>query len=716
MGRKRKRAGGRKTEKKTSENSLQKLIINFLDDNPGRAYSDKQLARKLGFLSKKANRPFIVAIINLELSGKIKELPGGKYTSNRKMETITGTVDYTNPRFGYVVNAQFDHDIWVSRKDMKGALHGDEVEVAITKAEEKYRRPEGRVVRIIKRSRTEYVGRIELSKKFAFVVPDSRKMHHDIFVHLGKIRRAKPNDKVIVKIVQWPGERMENDNPVGEVIDILGPAGQNDAEIHSIMAEFGLPFKFEKRLEHLAAEIDDGINAKEIKKRWDFREVPTFTIDPFDAKDFDDALSYNDLGNGLIEVGIHIADVSHYVTPGTEIDDEAYSRATSVYLVDRTIPMLPEKLSNNLCSLRPEEEKLTFSAVFQLDKNANIKKEWYGRTIIRSDRRFTYEEAQEVIENGEGDYSNEIITLNNLSKILKKRRFDEGAVNFETVEVKFKLDKEGKPLDVIPKVRKDAHKLIEEFMLLANRGVATFIFKKKRQPFVYRTHDFPDQEKLENFALFAKRFGHQINIKNNVAQTLNQLMEEIEGKPEQNVLESLAIRSMAKAKYTVEEDGHFGLAFDHYTHFTSPIRRYPDVMVHRLLQHYLDSGGQLKNDEYEDKCQHSSEMEKIAANAERASIKYKQVEFMLGRENEPFEGMVTGITEWGVFVEIIETKSEGMVRLADMEDDYYEFDEKNYRIVGQRNKKMITLGDKVKVMVKLADVDRRIIDLEFLEF
>lgn len=507
---------------------------------------------------------------------------------------------------------------------------------------------------------------------------------------------------------------MESDSPVGEVIDVLGQAGENDAEIHSIMAEFGLPFKFEPHMEGLAAAIPQEITTAEIKKRRDFRDIATFTIDPFDAKDFDDALSYKNLDNGRIEVGIHIADVSHYVTPGTEIDKEGYSRATSIYLVDRTIPMLPEQLSNNLCSLRPEEEKLTFSAVFEIDDKGKVHKEWFGRTVIRSDRRFTYEEAQEVIDSGEGDFAKEIIKLNALAKILKQERFEKGAINFETVEVKFKLDENGKPLDVIQKVRKDAHKLIEEFMLMANRSVATFICKKDKSPFVYRTHDRPDQERLENFALFAGRFGHKININSNVSHVMNELMKNIEGKPEQNVLESLAIRSMAKAKYTTEREGHFGLAFEHYTHFTSPIRRYPDVMVHRLLQHYLDKGPQLKVEEYEEKCIHSSEMEKRAAEAERASIKYKQVEFMKGKEDIPYDGIVTGITEWGVFVEIVETKCEGMVRLSDMEG-FYEFDEKNYRLIGSGNKNMITLGDQVKVVVKLADIDRRIIDLEFVE-
>ena len=497
---------------------------------------------------------------------------------------------------------------------------------------------------------------------------------------------------------------------------MLGKAGEHNAEIHSIIAEFGLPYEFPEAIEAEAESISDKITAREIKKRRDFRDITTFTIDPFDAKDFDDALSIRDLPNGNTEVGIHIADVTHYVPLKTALEEEAVERATSVYLVDRTIPMLPERLSNGLCSLRPNEEKLTFSAVFELDDDGKIQSEWFGRTIIYSDRRFTYEEAQERLENQEGDFYEEIIRLDTLAKKLKKDRFQRGAVNFESVEVKFKLAEDGTPLGIIPKERKDAHKLIEEFMLLANKRVAEFIYQKgtKANPvtFVYRSHDDPDPEKLDTLAGFAKRFGHQLDFeRKGISHNLNHLVERVEGKPEQNVLQQLAIRTMAKARYTTNEKGHFGLAFAHYTHFTSPIRRYPDMMVHRLLQHYLDGGKSEDKEEFEKLCLHSSEREKRAADAERASIKYKQVEFMSMVEDKIFDGIVSGVTEWGIYVEITETKCEGMIRMTDLDDDYYEFDEQNYRVVGRRNKRMITLGDGLKVSVKNTDIDRRTIDL-----
>jgi ribonuclease R len=469
---------------------------------------------------------------------------------------------------------------------------------------------------------------------------------------------------------------------------------------------------------HASEKISDTIDDREIKKRRDFRDILTFTIDPEDAKDFDDALSFRELENGHYEVGVHIADVTHYVTPGTILDDDAFDRATSVYLVDRTVPMLPERLSNGLCSLRPNETKLTFAAVFDMDARGKIHKEWFGRTVIHSDHRFSYEQAQEVLEAKEGKFARELTILNDLAKKLRKERFDKGAVNFETTEVKFKLDEKGKPLAVVPKIRKDAHKLIEEFMLLANKAVASFVYKQKKgadkNTFVYRTHDFPDPDRVSDFAVFAKQFGHTLHTEEQaVSRSLNKLMDEIEGKPEQNVLQSLAVRAMAKAKYTTEPKGHFGLAFEHYTHFTSPIRRYPDMMVHRLLQHYLDEGKSVNKTEYEAKCVHSSEREKRAADAERASIKYKQVEFMSLAEDKLYKGIITGVTDFGIFVEIIETKCEGMVRLADMKDDFYEFDEKNYRVIGSRRKKIYRLGDEVEVRVKKTDVDRRTMDLAF---
>ncbi|MFT7031892.1 MAG: ribonuclease R, partial [Cyclobacteriaceae bacterium] len=590
---------------------------------------------------------------------------------------------------------------------------GDTVSIQIKSSG---KRPEGKVVEIINRKKTEFVGRIEIMSRYAFVVPDSRKVHLDIFVSPDKIGKAKHNDKVIVKIKEWHGGA--NKSPIGKVTEVLGKAGENETEIHSIMAEFDLPFRFPDHIEQEAEKIDITISEDEIKKRKDFRDTTTFTIDPVDAKDFDDAISLKKLKNGNFEIGVHIADVSHYVDQGSILDKEAVNRATSVYLVDRTIPMLPEKLSNGVCSLRPNEDKLTFAAVFEVTPKAEIKKHWFGRTAIHSDRRFTYEEAQERIESNEGDFAKEVNTLNELAKLLKKKRFKNGAINFESVEVKFKLDEKGKPLGIIPKERKDAHKLVEEFMLLANKYVAEHVFRmhKGEDTFVYRTHDAPDPEKLDSFSKFAVRFGHKLNVvPANVSASLNSLLNDIKGKPEQNVLESLAIRAMSKAKYTTDPKMHFGLAFPHYTHFTSPIRRYPDVMVHRLLQHYIDKKKSPNPTEYNELCNHSSEREKRAADAERASIKFKQVEFMASVENKPFEGIVSGITEWGVFVEITETKCEGMVRIADMNDDYYEYDEKNYCLVGKRNKKVITLGDQVTVIVTKTDIDRRTIDLEFVD-
>ncbi len=482
------------------------------------------------------------------------------------------------------------------------------------------------------------------------------------------------------------------------------------------MAEFGLPFEFEQEVSDFADHIPDAITKEEISKRRDFREVTTFTVDPEDAKDFDDALSIKPLPKGGYEIGIHIADVTHYVRGQNVLEKEAYNRATSVYLVDRTIPMLPERLSNFLCSLRPHEDKLTFSAVFEMDENGDVLNEWFGRTIIHSDRRFTYEEGQEAIDTQSGDFYKELTILDTLAKKLRKRRFESGAINFETVEVKFKLDEKGTPLGIIPKVRRDIHKMIEEFMLLANKRVAEFIFNKEKgkHTFVYRTHDRPDPEKLSTFSTFAKRFGHDLKIEDErVSKSLNKLMADIDGKPEQNVLEQLAIRSMAKAKYTTETNMHFGLAFKHYTHFTSPIRRYPDMMVHRLLQHYLDGGKPVDKEDFEAKCLHSSEREKRAADAERASIKYKQVEYMAISEKRPYDGIISGVTEWGLYIEITETKCEGMVRISDIEDDYYSYDEKNYRLVGQRSQRVYTLGDKVTVIVKNTDINRRTIDLEF---
>lgn len=719
MGRKRKGTSPEKTSiTKGQVKQIEPVITEFLGRTPGRGYQIKQILKSIGVRDAISKGIVTDVIFNLADRGILKKLRNGSFTIEGELKTITGVIDFVNARFAYVVpeGAEEQDDIWVAKEDLLGALDDDRVKVVLKPTKHGKSR-EGKVVEVLDRNREEFVGRVEMSTRYAFVVPDFKKMFHDIYIHHNDLNGAKHNDKVIVKITQWP-ER--DKKPEGIVTRVLGKAGEHNAEIHSIIAEFGLPLEFPEHVNDDAEAIPAEITEKEIKKRKDFRGITTFTIDPEDAKDFDDALSLRTLDNGHVEVGIHIADVTHYVNPKSDLEKEAVERATSVYLVDRTIPMLPERLSNGLCSLRPEEEKLTFSAVFELDAEANVKKEWFGRTIIYSDRRFTYEEAQERIENGAGDFHEEINQLNGLARLLRKKRFQNGAVNFETVEVKFKLDEKGTPLGIVPKHRKEAHMLIEEFMLLANKKVAEFVYNKHKGAnpltFVYRTHDTPDPEKLDTFAKFASRFGHKMDFdKGGVSKTLNGLMDKITGKPEQNVLEQLAIRSMAKAKYTTTEKGHFGLAFAHYTHFTSPIRRYPDMMVHRLLQHYLDGGKTADREEFEELCLHSSEREKRAADAERASIKYKQVEYMSIIEKKDFPGIVSGVTEWGVYVEITETKCEGMVRVSDMNDDFYEFDEQNYRIVGRRNKRMISLGDQVTVRVKATDIDRRTIDLIFVD-
>jgi len=702
-------------QKKISSDIIQENINKLFHENPSRPFSLKQIFNKTEIRDKASKQEAFQYVLDLTETKTIIKLRNGSFRSKKDAAVLSGKVDHVNKRFGYVVVEGQEEDIWVKTEDLKSAIDGDEVSVQL-KVTKQGKRTEGIVTEIIKRRKTELVGRIEISAKHAFVIADNRKIHTDIFVNTNKTKKANHNDKVVVKIKEWHGGRLKS--PVGEVVEVLGKAGENEAEIHSIMAEFDLPFRFEARIEKAAQNIDEVISPEEIKRRKDFRKTTTFTIDPLDAKDFDDAISLKTLKNGNYEIGVHIADVSHYVDENSTLDKEAIERATSVYLVDRTIPMLPEKLSNGVCSLRPNEDKLTFAAVFEITPDAKIKKTWFGRTVIHSDRRFTYEEAQEGIETKSGDFENEINTLNELAKLFKIERFKRGAINFESVEVRFRLDEKGKPIEVVPKERKDAHKLVEEFMLLANKYVAEFVFGKNKgkDTFVYRTHDDPNPEKLETFSKFAVRFGHNLKLgQANISDSLNNLMEDIKGKPEQNVLESLAIRSMSKAKYTTDTDGHFGLAFPHYTHFTSPIRRYPDVMVHRLLQHYLDGGKSPNETEYQELCLHASEREKRAASAERASIKFKQVEFMQSMEGETFAGIVTGVTEWGVYVEITQTKCEGMVRISSIEDDFYEFDEKNYCLIGKRNKRIITLGDPLNVVVTKTDIDRRTIDLEIAD-
>ncbi|GGF35905.1 ribonuclease R [Echinicola rosea] len=713
------RKGKGKPGKINNAAQLAERILHFLDSHYGEEYSLKQIIRKMNIRDKITKGGVEPVLQKLVAAGSVSKNPRNHYASTKSPDFIEGTVDYVNPRFAFIVpdnKGEDEEDILVKARDLKNALDDDKVRIMVNPQKHPGQKREGRVLEVVKRAREEFVGRVEISPRFAFVVSDFKKMHHDIFIRKSDLNGAEHNQKVVVRITEW---RDEDKNPTGKVLQVLGEAGEHEVEIHSIMAEFGLPFEYPEELIEEAEAISDKISKTEIKSRKDFRGVTTFTIDPADAKDFDDAISYQRLPNGNIELGVHIADVTHYVKPNTSLEEEAYDRATSVYLVDRTIPMLPERLSNGLCSLRPNEDKLTFSCVFEMDEEGQVLNHWIGRTIIHSDRRFAYEEAQANIDQQEGDFYSELTLLNNLAKKVRKRRFQHGAINFETVEVKFKLDEKGTPLGLMVKERKDIHKMIEEYMLMANKAVAEFVFNKNKgeDTFVYRIHDHPDLERLETFANFAKKFGHEVSMteQTQVASTLNKLMGEIEGKPEQNLLEQLAIRSMAKARYTTEPKGHFGLAFKHYTHFTSPIRRYPDMMVHRLLQHYLDGGKSADKEAWEDKCIHSSEREKRAADAERASIKYKQVEYMSLAEDKAYDGIISGVTEWGIFVEITETKCEGMIRLQDLEDDYYEFDEKNMRLIGAKNKKMITLGDQVRVRVTNTDIDRRTIDLEFAD-
>lgn len=597
-------------------------------------------------------------------------------------------------------------------------MDGDKVKVQLF-AKRKDAEPEGEVVEILESKERTFVGKLQVAKGFAFLITENKTLANDIFIPKDKLKGGKNGDKAIVRIVEWPDEAK---NPLGEVIDILGIAGQNTAEMHAILAEFGLPYKYPSSVEKAADKIPEAISPEEIENREDFRGITTFTIDPKDAKDFDDALSARRLDNGNWEVGVHIADVTHYVKTDGVIDKEAQSRATSVYLVDRTIPMLPERLCNQICSLRPDEEKLCFSAVFELNSDAVVQNSRICRTIIKSDRRFTYEEAQEVIETGEGDYKEEILALNDLAKKLRERRFKSGAINFDRYEVKFEIDEQGKPVRVYFKISKDANKLIEEFMLLANRTVAEFVGRppkgKTKKTFVYRIHELPDPDKMENFASFIRRFGYKLKTdgtKTDVSKGINSLLDNVQGKPEENLIETVAIRAMQKARYSTENIGHYGLAFEYYTHFTSPIRRYPDMMVHRLLERYLAGGRSVIQKKYEDLCDHCSSMEQVAANAERASIKYKQVEFMQDKLGMVFDGVISGVTEWGLYVELNENKCEGLVPIRDLDDDYYEFDEKNYCLLGRRKKRQYRLGDPITIKVAQANLERKQLDFQLAE-
>ena len=694
------------------------MVLDVFEQNGNTPLNYKQVSAKLNVRDPES-RDIIFEILKDEAQKDVlKELSPGKFQLLELKTFVEGKVDLTNDGSAFIVtDDELETDIFVAPRKLRNALNGDRVKVYVY-AKNKGKHKEGEVIEILQRNKMEFTGIVKLSERFAFFIPDDRKMMHDIFIPINELNGAKNGIKAIAEITDWPADAK---NPIGRIKHILGAQGENDTEMNAILAEYGFPLSFPAEVEHESEEISDKITEQEIAKRRDFREVLTFTIDPFDAKDFDDAISFKYLENGNYEVGVHIADVSHYIIPDSALDKEALDRATSVYLVDRVIPMLPERLSNGLCSLRPKEDKLCFSAVFELDEDAYIINEWYGKTIIHSDRRFTYEEVQEIIENKAGDHAKEIEELNKLAYKLRERKFKNGAISFETTEVKFKLDETGKPTGVYVKERKDAHKLIEDFMLLANRKVAEHVSKmgkgKHKYTFVYRVHDSPKPEALANFAQFAARFGYKINTKSDkeTAKSLNYLMEDVEGKKEQNVLTHLAIRSMAKAIYTTKSSSHYGLTFDHYTHFTSPIRRYPDVMVHRLLFHYLNGGQSANAEHYEKLCQHSSQMEKKAADAERASVKYKQAEYLRDQVGNIFSGVISGVTEWGMYVEIIENKCEGMIRLRDISDDFYTLDEKNYAIIGQRKKKVYQLGDEVKIRVKNVDLTKKQIDFSLVQ-
>ena len=711
MSKKEKKAGKRMNKKQLTE-----LLMALFQQHPTDELPQKYIFDSLRLTTHPLKMLCMEILYDFIEDDFIKESSKHRYKLNNRGIEMTGTFHRKKNGNNTFLPDDGGEPILIAERNSAHAMDGDKVKVFFF-PKRKHRMIEAEVVEILERSNDTFVGTLNINKSYAFLLTESRRLANDIFIPKDKLKGGKNGDKAVVKVTEWPAEFK---NPIGEVIDVLGPSGDNNAEMHAILAEFGLPYVYPKKVVAAAEKISTEISAEEIAKREDFRNVLTFTCDPADAKDFDDALSIRKTENGLWEVGVHIADVTHYVEEGGIIDKEALNRATSVYLVDRTIPMLPEKLCNNLCSLRPDEDKLTYSVIFELDEDAYVRNSRIVHTIIRSNRRFCYEEVQAIIENQQGEFVDEILVLDKMAKKLRERRFKNGAVNFDRVEVKFNIDENGKPLSVYFKESKDANKLIEEFMLLANRTVAEKIGKvgkdKKAKTFVYRVHDLPDPEKLDNLSQFISRFGYKLRTsgsKNDITKSLNKLLNDVRGKKEENLIETISVRAMMKAYYSTNNIGHYGLAFEYYTHFTSPIRRYPDMMVHRLLTRYLEEDGRSANlKKYEGMCEQSSKMEEVAAQAERASIKYKQVEFMSDKIGQVFEGVISGISDWGIYVELNETKCEGLVPMRDLDDDYYEFDEKNYCLRGRRDHHVYQLGDALKVKIARADLEKKQLDFE----